>query len=142
VPDGGGLTKVIPSTVGDTEVLGRVVCELADVALPKTLGVTVGVLVGVAPTVGLTVTVGETVGEGLAVHRLLLGLTVVNAWGLGLSGTGSGAGAVPGLAVTVTTMLSDTWGPCARASAPSDSVAAPALAALSTNVTIEAHRRD
>jgi hypothetical protein len=136
VPDGGGLTKVTPNTVGDTEGRALVVCEIVDVAVPETLAVTAGVLVDVALTVGLTV------AEGRGVHRLLLGRTVVNVWGLGLSGIGGTAGALPGLAVTVITMLSDTWGPCARASAPSDSVAAPALTALSTNVTIEALRRD
>ncbi len=124
--DGGGLTNVTPSTVGDTERLGAI---------------TVAVLVGVAVTVGLTVAVGETVGDGLGVHMLFVGLTVVNTWGLGLSGIKSGAGALPGLAVTVITMLSETWEPCARASVPSDSVAPPALAALSMNVTIEARRR-
>ena len=155
-PDGGGLTKVTPNTVGVTEGLVPVVSERVGVAVAETLAVTVGVLVDVAEAETLAVTVGvlvdvavaETLGDALGVHILLLGLTVVNAWAvglslaLGLSGTGSGAEALPGLAVTVITMLSDTWRPCARASAPSDSVAAPALAALSKNVRIEARRRD
>lgn len=151
-PDGGGLTKVTPNTVGDTDGLPLVVREFVDVGPLETLVVPVGVLVAVALAdtllvpvgvlVAVALTVELTVGDGLAVHRLLLGLAVENDWDLGLSGIGSTAGALPGLAVIVTTILSDTWVPCARASAPSDSVAAPAVAVLSTNVTIEARRRD
>jgi hypothetical protein len=61
---------------------------------------------------------------------------------VGLSGMWGGAGATPGLAVTVTTMLSNTWGPCARASVTIVGVAAVAVAALSMNVPIEARSRD
>jgi hypothetical protein len=48
------------------------------------------------------------------------------------------------LAVTVivTTTLSDTKVPCARAFPPKVSVAAPAVAALSMRVAIDARRRD
>ena len=97
VADGGGLTKVMPSTVGDTE--GVVVGVPMAVVLTETLAVTVDVTVDVAVAVALTdmlvdavdvlevalavgltdaVAVGDAVDDGLGVHMLLLGLTVVN----------------------------------------------------------------
>jgi hypothetical protein len=123
VVDGGGLTKVTPSTVGDTE----------------------GLAVAVAVTEGLVV-VGEPVGEGLAGHALPPGLFAAKSLtagvgdGLtrGLSGIGGSPAGKPGLAVTVITIVSDTCVPCACAFAPKDTVAAPAATALSTNVTTEA----
>lgn len=94
--DGGGLTKVMPSTVGDTEgltdvvggfvdvpvaeLLAVVVAELVDVAVTDALAVTdglavsVGELVDVVVTEGLVVVVAELVGEGLAGHALPPGL--------------------------------------------------------------------
>jgi hypothetical protein len=98
-------------------------------------------------TDGLAVGVRELVGVRLAGHALLLGVTSAKPWNVlvgngvtsGRSGIGRGAGATAGLAVMVTTILSDT---CACASAPNERVAAPAAAAHSMNVTIEARRRD
>jgi hypothetical protein len=116
--DGGGLTNVTPSTDGVTE--------------------------------GLAVGVPELVGCVLAGHALLLGLTCAKPWNAvvgdavtrGRRGIQGGAGVTPGFAVTVTTMLSDTWMPCACASEPTENVAAPAVATLSMNVTIDVRRRD
>lgn len=116
--DGGGLTNVTPNTVGVTEGLILPVCELVDV-----------VLAGHTLLLGLTSAKPRNVLVGDGVAR-------------GLSGIGSGDGATPGLAVTVTTMLSDTWGPCARAFVANVSVAAAAVAALSISVTPDARRRD
>lgn len=116
--DGGGLTKVTPSTVGETD--------------------------------GLAVGVREFVGCGLAGHALLLEVASAKPWNevvgdaltRGRSGIGGGGvGATPGFAVTVTTILSETGMPCARASAPTASIAAPAVAALSMRVRM-ARRRD
>ena len=115
--DGGGFTNVTPSTDGEAD--------------------------------GLAIAVGELVGEGLAGHALLFGPAWVKPWKavvgdgltLGLSGIGGG-GVTAGLAVTVITILSNTRGPSARASVPNVSVAAVAVAALSTSVTIDARRRD
>jgi hypothetical protein len=116
--DGGGLPNATPSTVGVIEGLILPVCELVGV-----------VLAGHALLLGLTSAKPRNMLVGDVVDR-------------GLSGIGGGAGATPGLAVTVTTMLSDSWVPCACASAPSKSVATPTVAALSMNVTIDARRRD
>jgi hypothetical protein len=151
VVDGGGLTKVTPSTVGDTEGLTVVVGEVVDAAVADGLAVTDGLavpvveLVAVAVTEGLVV-VGEPVGEGLAGHALPPGLFPAKSLtagvgdGLtrGLSGIGGSPAGKPGLAVTVITIVSDTCVPCACAFAPKDTVAAPAATALSTNVTTEA----
>src|ERR1019366_6916004 len=141
--DGGGLTNVTPNTVGVTEGLAVAVDPVVDD------GLAVAVVVVVAE--GLAVVVGVLVGVGLAGHALLLGLTSAKPWNVlvgdgvtrSLSGIGGGgAGATPGLAVTVTTMVSDTLVPCACASAPNESVAAPAVAALTMRVRSDARRRD
>lgn len=110
------------------------------------LAVAVAELVDVAVAEGLVVVVKELVGEGLAGHALPPGLfpakslTAAVGDGLtrGLSGIGGSAAGKPGLAVTVITIVSDTCVPCAWALAPSETVAAPAATALSTNVTTEA----
>lgn len=117
VPDGGGLTKVMPCTVGDTD--------------------------GFAVTVAETVDVAELVGEGLAGHALppglfpakLLTTAVGDGLARGLSGIGGSPAGKPGLAVTVTTIVSDTWVACAWAFAPNATAAAPAATTLITNVT-------
>jgi hypothetical protein len=117
--DGGGLTKVTPCTVGVTD--------------------------------GLTVVVGGLVGLALAGHALLLAVDWLNPWKAGVADAvtrsrsgigGGGVDATPGLSVMVTTMVSETAVPCARASAPNVNVAAVAAAALSTSVAIETRRCD
>jgi hypothetical protein len=160
VPDGGGLTKVIPSTVGETEgkavvvaeavaeVLAVVVPELVDVAVTEDVAVTDGLAVteDVAVTDGLAV----AVGDGLAGHagppRLLstnsLTAAVGDALTRGLRGIGAWVGEALAVTWTVTTMLSDTCVPCACAFAAHDNVAAPAAATLIMNVGSEARRRD
>lgn len=115
VADGGGLTNVTPSTDG--------------------------------VTVRLAVGVREVVGLGVAGHALLLGLTSAKPWNVlvgdgltrGFNGIGGcAAGATLGRTVIVTTMLSDTCVPCARASAPDVSAAAAVATPLSNSVMIEA----
>jgi hypothetical protein len=119
VPDGGGLTKVTPCTVGVTD--------------------------------GLAVGVSELVGVALAGHTLLPAVGWVNPWKAGAGDAvtrgrsgigGGGAGATSGLSVIVTTIVSDTAVPCARASVPNVNVVAVAAAALRIKVVIEARRRD
>jgi hypothetical protein len=140
----------MPSTVGDTEGLAVVVAEVVDAAVAEALAVVVAELVDVAVTDGLVVAVDELVGEGLARHALPPGLFPAKSLtagvgdGLtrGFSGIGGRAAGNPGLAVTVMTIVSDTWVPCACAFAPNEMAAAPAAVALIMNVRIEARRRD
>ena len=134
---------MMPCTVGDTEGLTNVVVEFVDVAEAEVLAVVVAELVDVAVTDGLPVVVDELVGEGLAGQALpptlfsakSLALPVGDALARGLSGIGGSPVGRPGLAVTVTTIVSDTWVPCACAFAPSETTAAPAATTLITNVT-------
>jgi hypothetical protein len=78
--DGGGLTKVMPSTVGETEGRAVAVEELVGERLAGQ-----ALLPGLISANPWNVVVGD-------------GLT------LGLSGIGGNAGATPGLVVTVTMM--------------------------------------
>lgn len=117
--DGLGLSKVTPSTDGDTD------------GLP--VGVRDGAGVDVAGQALLLAVVSAKPRNVLVKDGLTRGFN-----GIG----GGGSGAAPALAVTVTTMLSDTATPCANASAPSVRSAAVAIAALSMNLTIEARRRE
>lgn len=111
--DGGGLTKVTPSTVGVTEGLASGVDEVVGEVLA-------GQLLGVASGKVRNAFVGDALARGSS--------------GIG----GAGAGLTPGLAVIVTTMVSDTWVPCAQAAVPNLIVAAPAVAVLIMNAVIKA----